>query len=366
MSWNKLSWEQWILEDAGEGQVYIRGFHGKHLNDRNHRPKLEEDKSRKGKGGGDKADWDKWRITDAGFGRVFMRSNRGHYLQDSHGRPYMTENADNWEKWDLRTLDGKPACTYHAVTFFCFAVMRSWGHELEMMKKQYETRTGVFGCDDGVVMSDQEVILSKEGEPRQYTEVISHEVMEHPAGVFDNHELFLDVWEKVRLNGRYKVADWTIKMDPDTLFIADRLRARIGGKSHAFLYPTFYANCRAQDNVQYWERGWFMYGALEIFSNKAVDVYFEGAERCRQHIRFYNHAWEERYLTHCLEFLGVPLNSWLNLDLLSDPYCDKHLGEPDCEGSAVAFHVLDTPEKYQQCYETAHHGEYPDPATPDE
>merc|ERR1712150_284316 len=101
------------------------------------------------------------------------------------------------------------------------------------------------------------------------------------GGMFKNSDLFLKVWERIRVDARYKAADWTVKVDPGTVFFPDRLRARLGSKSHARSHATFYANCAANEDVQAAERPHFMYGAIEIFSTAAVEAFFQGADRCK-------------------------------------------------------------------------------------
>merc|ERR1712066_795593 len=80
--------------------------------------------------------------------------------------------------------------------------------------------------------------------------------------------------------GAYKHADWVIKTDPDTVFVSDRLRARLGGPVHARTHSTFFANCAAKVDVQAKEHPHFMYGPLEVYSSKAVDTFFIHFDEC--------------------------------------------------------------------------------------
>merc|ERR1719148_498201 len=109
--------------------------------------------------------------------------------------------------------------------------------------------------------------------------------------MYKNSGLFLDVWESVKADGRYKDAGWTIKVDPVTVFLLDRLRARMGGNMHARTYPTFFANCAAKVDVQAKEHPHFMYGPLEVFTRGALAAFFNGGdEQCRGELSA-EHMW---------------------------------------------------------------------------
>ena len=118
---------------------------------------------------------------------------------------------------------------------FCFTVMRSQGDEPALLRKQYELDAGICACDDSIVFSDAKKSLA----PDYVSTMIS------PAGpsMFDDKELFLQVWDKVKAEGRFKSADWVVKAAPDTVFFPDRLRARLGDPMHARTHSTFFANC---------------------------------------------------------------------------------------------------------------------------
>lgn len=352
---NTQAWEQWVLNstgDAGMTEYTITSHRGERLEDADGDLRLSSDEV---------AAPQKWNLTDAGDGQVFIRSHRGQFLHDNHGHLRLAPNADNWEKWNITTLSGKRACTFHRVSFFCFTVMRSWGHELALMKQQRNKSVGIFGCDEAMVLSEKEVVLSDE--PLQTTVVISHHLMSKGAGLFENHELFLMVWKQVERDGRWSTSDWTLKIDPDAVFLPQRLRVRLGGGSHSRTHATFYANCAGRTDIQIQDRDQFMYGPIELFSQAAVKTLFGGLGRCRQELKEGEMRWEERFITKCLEKLGVPLNPYMNLNLLSDPHCSDGGSEnktPACSSNAVCFHQLKTPEDYLTCLETSHHGEVGD------
>lgn len=346
--------EEFILSHAtinekGHQEYYLESYNGNHITDVHGKLQLTPNK------GG----WETFLISDAGQGQSFIRTHRGQFFQDYWGHLALTPNADGWEKWWVHTTEGKPACKFESTRLFCFVVMRNFGNDKELVQTQYNDKTGIFKCEDSQVMSGHVVDLSG-GSGAFMTTKIDNGKIHHDEGMHQNHDLFIEVWAKVKHDGRYKNADWIVKTDPDTLFIPDRLRARLGGRSHAEMHATFYANCAGAHDIQKTDRDVFMYGALEVFSKAAIEKYFQNVEQCEAKVTFEQGGWwEERFITHCLEMHGVKINSWLNgdLNLLSDPHCQAHLQEPDCEGTAVAFHPLPTAEKWDACYKTAHQGE---------
>lgn len=330
----------WILEDAGHDEVFLTNAQtGMHLNAEKNVLSMSSNKGVAAK----------WMITNAGLGKVFIQRQQGSFLQDFNGHLKLTPNADEWEKWSITTVDGEQECKFPAVKLYCFSVMRSWGHSLELMKRQHELGAGIFGCDESLVLSDAVKSLGD-----GYDSVaISDELLDEPAAMYKNSDMFLKAWQKVKHEGKYKHADWVIKTDPDTVFLSNRLRARLGGPVHSRTHSTFFANCAANVDVQAKEHPHFMYGPLEVYSAKAVDTFFIHADDCKSKIGLGGSMWEERYITHCLESVGTEMNTHLNLNLLEDPHCENSHVTPDCTGTAVAFHNFSSVEAYNKCWTAA-------------
>jgi len=158
MSENKAEWEQWTIEDAGNGKVILCGAHGKNLQAHDNgsvgmsKNKLDweqwtveiagddNDSSRgssrgmsgasardnsdiigkrvilcgahgknlqaHGSGSVDmsenKAEWEQWTIEDAGNGKVILCGAHGKNLQaHGSGSVDMSENKLDWEQWTV-------------------------------------------------------------------------------------------------------------------------------------------------------------------------------------------------------------------------------------------------------------------------
>merc|ERR1712039_879208 len=103
--------------------------------------------------------------------------------------------------------------------------------------------------------------------------------MKHEASEYSDKHLFEKVWDHVWHDGRYRLADWVVKTDPDTVFLPNRLHGRLGGSSHAGSHATFYANCGFSAVDAY------LYGPLQVFSSAAVDAYYAGwLATCRDNL----------------------------------------------------------------------------------
>merc|ERR1719188_2775282 len=122
-----------------------------------------------------------------------------------------------------------------------------------------------------------------------------------------------------------------MKVDVDTLLLADRLRAKLKVlPSDAAMY---FQNCERLHSMQ---------GSVEILTRAAALRFFNPAslEQCERDPLIREGA-EDKWLSHCLDVLGV----WSvgDYDLVFDQRChadDPLLGQ--CRRSLPAFHPLAT------------------------
>jgi ubiquitin len=90
---NKLGWETFTLEDAGDGNVFICGAHGSNLQATPDGALNLCD---------NKLGWETFTLEEAGKGRVFIADAHGRYLRArKDGTPDLTHNKANFEKWVL-------------------------------------------------------------------------------------------------------------------------------------------------------------------------------------------------------------------------------------------------------------------------
>lgn len=117
-------------------------------------------------------------------------------------------------------------------TLFCFSVARPNTHDVETVKVQL-----LFGmlnrCEAYAVYSNvssaellgadvmAKVNLSSDGVAVSGSMEVPLDPQYHSAL---NAPVFHQVWQQVFKEGTYRRHDWTVKLDPDTVFLPDRLR----------------------------------------------------------------------------------------------------------------------------------------------
>ncbi|CAK0801226.1 unnamed protein product, partial [Prorocentrum cordatum] len=206
---------------------------------------------------------------------------------------------------------------------------------LELLQEQLRKKVGLFDCDAYSVLSSREMELSA-GPPRVVTEIVLGSLKCEIGGEYMtalNSEIFVRVWKKVAEIGTWRQHDWTLKLDPDCVFLPWRLQSRLKGSS-------------ADDEVYINNFKEGLHGPIEVLSRKAFEVYDGGMERCVSEL---SHEWtiwgEDVFLRHCLGTLGV--NRVDDFGLLTETF-DHTL--PDCSSSSsAAFHPLKKPEDWFAC-----------------
>merc|ERR1711920_1000653 len=148
-------------------------------------------------------------------------------------------------------------------------------YELELLNTAAAQGAGIFACEQWDVFSDVSVRIDGTG----YDTIVVedklgefHQLKREDSGTWVNWGMFYQVWIKIREVGKWKAADYTIKLDADAVFIPQRLKTWLSSKPGESPHGLYYENC---PNVQY---GFF--GHLEIISKTAVKVLTANLEEC--------------------------------------------------------------------------------------
>jgi len=213
------------------------------------------------------------------------------------------------------------------------------------MKDQLRKRAGIFSCNDFAVISDHNESLGwgNKGCGKVYTWV--NRVSPVALGVYGqpgvttsswlNTQVFILAWDTLMGSGKLWKHDWVIKVDPDAVFLADRLRGRLatmGGGSRYLL------NCNYN--------GPKIFGALEVFSTPAIADYHARADQCKN---LPWHGWgEDSYMEKCMQSLGAL--GIQDFSLVGDERCGF---APCSDGSRVAFHAFKSVPAWDGCWNTA-------------
>lgn len=230
---------------------------------------------------------------------------------------------------------------------FCFMAIQSDGLELQLGKKQAEMRGGIFSCDYHVVFSDKEFHLA----PGVVTKKLDHfkarlSVKGALTATWVNTEGFIEAWDTLGKMLDPWLADWMVKVDPDTVFFPVRLKSMLRDLTleYSELLDTkgmYIQNCMVEGNLQF-------YGSTELISNKALMHLSERNNSCTD--LPLDMMGEDMWMQRCMEELeitGAPLPN-----LLHDKYCPV-AKDKWCDVDGAAFHPYKTPEQWYKCYNWA-------------
>merc|ERR1712241_431157 len=84
-----------------------------------------------------------------------------------------------------------------------------------------------------------------------------------------NTDVFLNAFQQIKKDGRYAKWDWTVKADPDCVFLADRLMGHLWALRAPPYTPVYVKNNGVDPGLG--NNGFL--GAIEIFSNTAMRMF---------------------------------------------------------------------------------------------
>jgi hypothetical protein len=230
-------------------------------------------------------------------------------------------------------------------------------YEKSLLSWQYEKRVSLFACDGWDVYSNQKIKLPEDDDSDEHfhTKKVDSDLKCEKGGEFGtalNKDIFAIVWKKVFDDGKYRNFDWTVKVDPDAVFFAERLKTSL--YQHPIVQGGLYiVNCPMG-----------LHGPLEVFSQEAVTSLVQRWDECEGHFNQMcsgDCQWgEDMWVDQCLSKV---LNVRCEHDnrLLIEDHCDPPAGWLDCpatlrlaDGSQpVSLHPFKTQERYEQCYNSA-------------
>ena len=140
--------------------------------------------------------------------------------QDAAAVWWPTQEMDYFQ---LPQVPEEASAPHPNIRMLCLAVFRPWTKEQELLEMQYKLGTGIFACDQYAVYSSTALEIV----PGLVSRRVSSTLMDELGGPYItvlNLGSFMAVWRQVFLDGEYLKHDWTIKADPDTVFIKQRLQ----------------------------------------------------------------------------------------------------------------------------------------------
>lgn len=279
------------------------------------------------------------------------------------------------EEWPKQEMDyfrlpkppaSPPERPVGGTRILCIAVCLPFTKEQDLLIMQYRYGIGIFACDNYAIYSS----LSMELVPGVNTRRVSSTLMGELGGSFMtvlNLGAFMMVWKQVLSDAEYLNHDWILKVDPDTVFLVNRLRPILKSYGAQMERSGMYLN-NCKDGL---------HGPLEVFSRGALMSLAATSEHCAAKLdggtectKDCDKYWDLNYKKQC----NGPCTGWWGEDIWSDQclyqftdakrvfeprllledHCDPKPGWRDCSDSeVVAFHPFKKPEEYQTCFERA-------------
>lgn len=161
---------------------------------------------------------------------------------------------------------------------------------------------------------------------------------------------FVQVYKEMFARGTYRKHDLVVKLDPDTVFSANRLRALFADQD--LREPVLFQNSRFLMG-HYSENGTALHGPMMVVTKTAVEMYRKNFAACdpELHPAQYNVSsmGEDWYIATCLRNLGVEVR-FKEKQLLETRYIaevkDMHCAYPE----VVAFHPYKSTKRFMQCW----------------
>jgi len=228
-------------------------------------------------------------------------------------------------------------------------------YELPLVSAQFNGGAGIFACNGHAVYSAGTKRIGEGGPwcPTGTTAVDvgpparvgSRSVPGQSTNSWLNTANFIQVWDSLTSAGTFRGYDWTVKIDPDTVFFPSRLRQHLPALAGGVPGSNYVLNC------DQW--GGKLFGAIEVLSRLAVEAYAARHGDCTQNLQWEGMG-EDYYIRQCMDMLGVGHLS--DFTLLSDSrgHCTKVPGPPCAIGNVtVAFHPIKSADGYDACLQQA-------------
>jgi len=244
-------------------------------------------------------------------------------------------------KFDDCCHDYKDMCQDPGPTTFCFALMMPGTSEVQLLQTALAMGAGIFGCSATSVFSNQDILLP--GPPAVHTSVIEGDLSCDTSPVYHtalNTRVFVKVWEKVFTEYIFSRYDWTIKADPDAVFLPGRLVEHL--RPGADGYPD-----GRRDAAYVLNCGVGLHGPIEVLSQRAVLRFKDGGlvECERKRLTDWSVSGEDDFASKCWPELGI--DRIIDFGVLDEAHCGGQVSP--CMSGKVAFHPFKEPEAWKTC-----------------
>jgi len=235
------------------------------------------------------------------------------------------------------TTAAAAAAARRSAELYCFVLVMAGSYEVALMENAVAKGTSVFQCDGYDVFSGEPLQLGEDvGSGRQVVATtVDGSLKVEKGGVYNtalNSAVFARLWGQVLAGGQAPKHDFTIKVDADAVFFAERVRRHLEGRSAE---DSMYLN-NCKDGL---------HGPLEIVSRKGMQDLGDGLDGCVESLKFeWDTYGEDVFLRHCLGLVGVSRVD--DFGLLDETFDGT---PPACSSGAASFHPLKSLAAYNDC-----------------
>jgi hypothetical protein len=208
------------------------------------------------------------------------------------------------------------------------------------MKYQNTQRSSIFSCNGFSIFSNESVSvgLGITTTPAVIGPITCEK--SHYWNTCLNTQTFLQIWRRVFSDGWFRLYDWTVKVDPDTVFFPLRLVSILGRHSQGE-NGLYLSNC-----------GTGVHGPIEVFSKRAILAFRAGIWICQRSSHANGDWGEDMFIDRCLSFhLHIKRESESNL--LSERNCrdaqDPEQWHKCTDRQRAAFHPFKSVAAYMEC-----------------
>jgi len=260
--------------------------------------------------------------------------------------------AQQWSMFSLWHLGGKSvkhdveremhataapvaaAATLNVLFCFTFALPKS--EQEHILRQQLERQAGIFACDTKAVYSIEAFNVGN-------LKATAIAVNMEKGGDLGMHSapVYAKVWDEVMKGKMYQDHEWTVKVDPHTVFLPWRLRTVVNS---------------FDDGLTQTERGVYLRNCkdrlalpIEVVSRRAMEIYAEKCLGWHQGGKAREDDWLESVLLD-LQIAPLPATT-----LMPGPSCTatSEYSASTCGPGFVAFYPLTTAKAYGDCLSNA-------------
>mmetsp|Transcript_51790 Transcript_51790/g.110797 ORF Transcript_51790/g.110797 Transcript_51790/m.110797 type:complete len:671 (-) Transcript_51790:74-2086(-) len=218
-----------------------------------------------------------------------------------------------------------------ANSLYCFSLVTPWSKEPELVEWQRARQKSIFACNASAIYSNPQIKVG--GVETNAVPIDLHCPLGGRFHTAMNTPIFEKLWEQVIVDGKFRHYAWSVKVDPDAVFVPQKLRVIVGGPEYAAAQTgrgQLLVNCK-----------FGLRGPVEVLSRQALVVWGQMHKGCAKPPQ------EDIYLQSCLVSLGVTKVD--SFDVVADQFCDAADWTPCTSGQRAAFHPYKTLDAYRRC-----------------